>query len=217
MRAFFDRYFPAKVAATTTADSADFAKMAQKYVGAYRFARHSSTKFEKGLVASPSIEVAMLPKERRLLVTGLGEKPGQFAPVGNGVFEQVEGHRRITFHRLTPPAPRSTWRSRISRSWARSACRRWRSRVCGTWCSESPRLIFLAGLLTAFYRRRENRELPREQKRVVTLSTLTAAWFFLTFIVMGLALALNAKTLFSHVPDSLKAALVMPIVFGWSR
>ncbi len=49
--------------------------------------------------------------------------------------------------------------------------------------------------------------------RVVALSTLTAAWFFLTFIVLGLVLALNAKTLFSHVPDSLKAALVMPIVF----
>jgi cation transport ATPase len=74
-------------------------------------------------------------------------------------------------------------------------------------------LIFLAALTTAFYRRKENRELPREQKRVALLSTVTAAWFFLTFIVIGVVLVANFDTLFSHVPGSLKAALVLPIVF----
>jgi cation transport ATPase len=73
--------------------------------------------------------------------------------------------------------------------------------------------IFLAALLTALYRRKVNRELPVEQKRVHRLAILTAAWFFLTFIVIGAVLAANANTLFSSIPGSLKAALVMPIVF----
>ncbi|MDB4910046.1 MAG: hypothetical protein JWO39_869, partial [Gemmatimonadetes bacterium] len=99
VRAFFDRYFPAKVAADRPVSSADFSTMAKKYTGSYRFARHSSSKFEKLiLVASPSIQVSALDKEKRLLVSGLGEKPGQFAPAGNGIFEQVEGHRRIVFY-----------------------------------------------------------------------------------------------------------------------
>jgi CubicO group peptidase (beta-lactamase class C family) len=213
MRAFFDRYFPPKVAATAVDSTGDFTAMAQKYVGAYRFARHSSTKFEKLLlVASPPIQVSMLPKEKRLLVTGVGEKPQQFAPIGNGVFEQVEGHRRITFYDDSTGAAGHMEIEDLpfmgtERVPAMEKPSMWYL-VLGL-----STLIFLAALLTAFYRRRENRELPPEQKRVVRLTTLTAAWFFLTFIVIGLTLALNAKTLFSHVPESLKAALIMPIVF----
>src|SRR6185437_11754901 len=91
LQAFFNRYFPPPpVVAMTTPDS--FAASAVKYTGTYRFARHSSTKIDKALlVAGPSIDVSVLPKERRLLVTGLGEHPAQFAPVGDGLFRQVGG------------------------------------------------------------------------------------------------------------------------------
>lgn len=213
IRAFFDRYFPAKVAAAPTAAPADFSSMAKKYVGAYRFARHSSSKFEKFiLVASPPIQVALLDKDKRLLVIGLGEKPAQFAPVGNGVFEQVGGHRRITFYGDSTGAAQHMsvedlpFMGTERVPWT-EAPKLWYT-VLGL-----SALIFLAALTTAFYRRKENRELPREQKRVALLSIVTAAWFFLTFIVIAVVLAVNFSTLFSHVPGSLKAALVMPIVF----
>jgi CubicO group peptidase (beta-lactamase class C family) len=213
VRAFFDRYFPAKVAGDRPVASADFSTMAKKYTGTYRFARHSSSKFEKLiLVASPSIQVSALDKEKRLLVSGLGEKPGQFAPVGNGIFEQVEGHRRIVFYGdSTGAAQHMSIEDLPFMGTERVPF----FEVPGLWYTVLglSALIFLAALITAFYRRKENRDLPRDQKRVAVLSTVTAAWFFLTFIVIGLALALNFDTLFSHVPGSLKAALVLPIVF----
>lgn len=213
VRAFFDRYFPAKVAAAPAESTADFSTMAKKYVGDYRFARHSTTKFEKLLlVASPPIKVSLLPKEKRLLVTGLGEKPGQFVPAGNGIFEQVEGHRRITFYGDSAGPAQHMEIEDLPFMGTERVPFMERPALWYTVLGLST-LIFLAVLITAFYRRKENRALPAEQRRVNLLSILAAAWFFLTFIVMGLALALNADTLFSHVPGSLKASLIMPIVF----
>jgi hypothetical protein len=213
VRAFFDRYFPANVAAASSDSTGDFSAMAKKYAGAYRFARHSSTKIEKAiLAASPPIKVVPLDKEKRLLVTGLGEKPEQFAPIGNGIFQQVEGHRRIAFYGdSSGPAQHMSVEDLpfmgTERVPAMEMPSLWYT-VLGL-----STLIFIAVLTTAYYRRRENRELPVEQRRVVRLSTFTAAWFFLTFIVIGVVLAMNADTLFSSIPGSLKAALVMPIVF----
>ena len=213
MRAFFDRYFPAKVAAAPPAAPADFSTMAKKYVGDYRFARHSSTKLEKALmIASPPIKVALLDKDKRLLVTGLGEKPAQFAPVGDGVFEQVEGHRRITFYGDSTGAAKHMEIEDLPFMGTERVPFMERPALWYTVLGLST-LIFLAALITAFYRRNVNRELPVEQKRVHRLGLLTAVWFFLTFIAIGLAVALNASTLFSEIPGSLKAALIMPIVF----
>ena len=213
MRAFFDRYFPAKVAAAPAAPPADFTTMAQKYVGDYRFARHSSTKFEKALlIAEPPIQVSLLAKDKRLLVTGLGEKPAQFAPVGNGVFEQVEGHRRITFYGDSMGAARHMAVEDLPFMGTERVPFMERPSLWYTVLGLST-LIFLAALITAFYRRKVNKELPLEQKRVHRLALLTAAWFFLTFIVMAIVLTVNADTLFSAIPGSLRAALVMPIVF----
>lgn len=213
MRGFFDRYFPAKVADTPPAPSVNFATTAKKYTGAYRFARHSSTKFEKAiLVASPPIQVALLPKEKRLLITGLGEKPAQFVQVGDGVFQQVEGHMQIAFsgdssgaiqHLSVDQFPflgteRVPWYELPSLWYI----------VLGV-----SALLFLATLTTSFYRRKDIRAMPREQRRVTVLSIITAVWFFLTFIVIGVAIGTNIDTLFSHIPGSLRAALIMPIVF----
>jgi CubicO group peptidase (beta-lactamase class C family) len=213
VRGFFDRYFPAKAAAAPPAPPADFATIAKKDAGAYRYARHSSSKFEKLiLLFSPPIEVTPLEKEKRLLVTGLGEKPEQFAPIGGGLFEQVEGHRRIGFTGDSAgPAARMSVEDLPFMGTERVPA------------SESPKLwyillalsalIFLSALLTAFYRRKDNRALPADQRRAVLLATITSAWFFLTLLALTLSVALNFDTLFSHVPGALKAALVMPIVF----
>ena len=212
VRGFFDRYFPAKVAATAT-PPADLDAKAKNYVGTYRFARHSSSKFEKLLLlASPGLSVAFLPKEKRLVLTGLGEKPEQFEPIGNGVFQEVVGHRRIAFvGDSAGPAQHMSVEDLPFMGTERVPMHE-NPKLWYTLLGLST-LIFLSALITAYYRRKENSALPREQKRAVLLSTITAGWFFLTFIVILLVLAVNAKTLFSHVPGSLKASLVLPIVF----
>ena len=55
--------------------------------------------------------------------------------------------------------------------------------------------------------------MAREQKRAVWLSVATAAWFFHTAIVLVTVLTVNSSTLGSHIPDSLKRALAMPLIF----
>ena len=212
VRGFFDRYFPAK-AAPAPVVTASLSDEAKKFTGAYRFARHSSSKFEKLILfAEPTLVVSYLEKENRVLLTGLGEKPEQFEPIGNGVYREIVGHRRIAFSGDTAGRDRHLSIEDLP--------------FMGTErvpASESPKLwyvlvglsalIFLSTLITAWYRRKENGALPREQKRAALLATVTAGWFFLTFIVIALVLVLSFDTLFSYVPGSLKAALVLPIVF----
>ncbi|MBA2684156.1 MAG: beta-lactamase family protein [Gemmatimonadaceae bacterium] len=212
VRGFFDRYFPAKAAAPPAAD-ADFSAKAKNYAGAYRFARHSSSKLEKlFLVASPSMNVSVLDKEKRLLLTGLGEKPAQYFPIGNGVFQEVVGHRRIAFsgdsagpavHMSISDLP-FMGTERVP--WFESPKLNYMLLALAT-------LIFLSALITAFYRRSETRAMPRDEKRVVQLATLTSAWYFITFVALILVLVVNFDSLFSHVPTSLKIALILPMIF----
>ncbi len=212
LQSFFDRYFPAPdVAAYTPPDS--FATMAAKYTGSYRFARHSTTKIDKALmVAGPSIEVSVLPKERRLMVTGLGEHPAQFAPLGDGLFGQVGGGYTIGFTQDSSGA--------VTRMSVDALPFMGTERVP---FHDSPSLwhfllgistlIFLCALLTLFYRRKQIKPMTPEQKRVVRLSLATAIWYFLTLIVIGAVVATSMSELGGAIPTSLKLALVMPIVF----
>jgi len=212
LQAFFDRYFPAPLAPLPPA-APDFAKTAEKYSGAYRFARHSSTKIDKALeVAAPPITVSVMPKEGRLLVTGLGEHPAQFVPTSDGVFTQVEGPLHIAFttdssgavSRLSVDAYPFMGTERVP--WIETP---------SLWylALGSSALLFISAILTVFYRRRGIKALPREQKRAVWLSFAGAVWFFLTFIVLGAVIASNIANLGGAIPTSLKVALVMPILF----
>lgn len=213
MRAFFDRYFPATAASTLPAAPANFATTAAPYTGAYRFARHSSTKFEKAfLLAQPPISVTIVPKQGRLLISGLGATPSEFAPLGNDVFRQVEGHQEIAF--------RKTAAGTVDRLSVDALPFMATERV--PWY-EMPSLwytllglavlLFLTVFTGLYYRRKEIGGMVRGEKRALWLSVATAGWFFLTVIVIGVVLAVSGATLFSHIPTSLEVSLVMPIVF----
>ena len=212
LQAFFDRYFPAPPTALPPAP-ATFAKTAEKYSGAYRFARHSSTKIDKALeVAGLPIMVSVLPKEGRLLVSGLGEHPAQFAPAGDSLFDQVDGPLRIGFTenkagkvtRLSVDAYPFMGTERVP--WAESP-------MLWYWVLGLSALIFLAVLTTYFYRRRAIKALPREEKRTVRLALGGALWYFLTLITIAVVIASNISDLGGAIPTSLKVALAMPIIF----
>jgi membrane-associated HD superfamily phosphohydrolase len=74
-------------------------------------------------------------------------------------------------------------------------------------------LVFLAGLTTMFYRRRQIKELPADQKRIVRLALVAGLWYFLTLIVLGAVIASTISELGGAIPRSLDIALAMPIVF----
>ena len=211
LQSFFDRYFPAPRVAIPAVPAA-FATMAEKYAGAYRFARHSSTRIDKALmVASAPISVSELRGKRRLLVTGLGEHPAQFAPIGDGLFTQIDGDYTIGFTqdssgtvtRLSVDAlpfmgtERVPWHDMPS-LWY--------------WLMGISTLVFLAVLTTVFYRRKRIRDLPREQRNLIRLTLGTAIWFFLTLILFGIAVSGIVKS-GGEIPASLRVALGMPIVF----
>ncbi|MGH7649767.1 MAG: serine hydrolase [Gemmatimonadaceae bacterium] len=212
LRAFFDRYFPAPPMVIPPAP-ADFAKDAAKYAGAYRFARHSSTKIDKALLAaSSSISISVLPAKGRLLVSGLGDHPDQFAPIGNGLFAQVDGKNIIGF---TQDASGAVTRFSVAALPFMGTERvPWHdSPALWHFLLGISTLVFLAVLTTVFYRRKRIKELPPEQKRLVRLALATAGWFFVTCIALGVVIASAFSDLGGEIPTSLKIALGMPIVF----
>lgn len=212
LQSFFDRYFPA-APPTIPPAPANFAQTAQKYTGAYRFARHSNTKIDKAMIAASSpITVSVLPKTGRLLVTGLGEKPAQFAPVGDSLFQQVEGHTRIGF---TEDSSGHVTRLSVGALPFMGTERVPWYEMPSLWyvLLGSSALLFLTVFTTLYYRRKDVRAMPAEPRRAIWLSVATAAWFFLTFIIIGVVIASNASSLGAAIPTSLKVALVMPIIF----
>jgi CubicO group peptidase (beta-lactamase class C family) len=212
LQAFFDRYFPAPPT-TPSAPSADFAKSAEKYTGAYRFARHSSTKIDKALeVASPPITVSVMPKKGRLLVTGLGAQPAQFVPIDDGLFAQVEGPLHIGF---TADSSGAVTRLSVDEYPFMGTERVPSAESPSLWYMllGSATLLFLSAIITVLYRRRGIKALPREQKRAVWLAFAGAVWFFLTLIVFGVVISSNISELGGAIPTSLKVALGMPILF----
>ncbi len=212
LKSFFDKYFPSAPVATL-APSADFAKSAEKYAGSYRFARHSTTRIDKALeVASPPLKISVLPKENHLLVTGLGEHPAQFAPVGDSLFAQVDGQYLMGF---TQDASGKVTRVNIDALPFMGTERVPATDKPALWwlLLGVSTLVFLAVLLTIFYRRRGFRAMPREQKRVVWLALAESALFFVTFIVLGVVIASNVGDLGGAIPASLRVALVLPIIF----
>ena len=212
LQAFFDRYFPAPPLTIPPAP-ANFAQTAQKYTGNFRFARHSYTKFDKAeLIAQPPITVSVLPKTGRLLVSGLGADPEQFAPLGNGIFQQIEGHDQLGF--TQDSAGNVTALSLGSLPFMGTERIPWNEvPSLGYVMLAISTLLFLSTLLTWYYRRKDIKALPSDRKRAFRLSALTAIWFFATFIVLLIVLTAAAASLGSAIPMSLKVALVMPIIF----
>ncbi|MGI8510742.1 MAG: serine hydrolase domain-containing protein [Gemmatimonadaceae bacterium] len=212
LQSFFDRYYPVPPPTIPPAP-ANFAQTAQKYTGAYRFARHSSTKFDKALmVATSPITVSILPKQGRLLVAGLGAKPAQFAPVGDSLFQQVEGDYRIGF---TEDASGKVTRLSVGALPFMGTERVPWYGMPSLWYTllGVSALLFITVLTSLFYRRKDIKVMPTDRKRAVWVAVATAACFFLTFLFLGVALASNMATLGGQIPTSLRVALVMPIIF----
>jgi len=211
LQAFFDRYYPAPLPTIPPAP-ANFAQTAQKYTGDYRFARHSYTKIDKVLtLLGAPIKVSVMPAKGRLLVTGLGAEPEQFAPVADSLFQQIEGDTRIGF---TEDAAGNVTRLSIGALPFMGTERVPWYEVPSLWYAVLiiSTLIFLSAFTSLYFRRREIRMMPTPQKRATWLSVAVAFWFFLTFIVLGVVVASAGATLSLAIPASLKAALVMPLI-----
>ncbi len=212
-RAFFDRYFPRTAPELPRLPDAQAVRLAAKYQGAYEWTRRNHSALEKVLNLTQGLKVSAL-RNGNLVVSGLGQDPIQFEPIGSNLYREVllqdlkiafrtDSHGRVThmFFSEFPfmPTERAPWYDQAS-VWLAAAA-----------------IIFLAclgSLASTYYRAREIRALPAAQKRAIWAAALTAFWAIATFAVLGGVLAvIGIDGLLERIPTVLRVGLIMPLAF----
>jgi CubicO group peptidase (beta-lactamase class C family) len=212
-QAFFDRYFPRTAPQPQRLPDAEAVKLAAKYSGAYQWTRRNHSDIEKMLNLTAGLKVGAL-QNGNLVVSGVGQDPLQFEPIGTDLYREVlQGNIQIAFRtdssgRVTHmffnmlpfmPTERAPWYDQAS-----------------VWFTALG-VIFLAclgALASTYYRWREIRTMPRPERRAIWTGALTAFWAIATFAVLGGVLAVTGiDSLLERVPTGLRVGLVMPLVF----
>jgi CubicO group peptidase (beta-lactamase class C family) len=212
-QAFFDRYFPRPTAQPQRLPDAEAVTLAAKYSGAYQWTRRNHSDIEKVLNLTAGLKVGALPNGN-LVVSGLGQDPLQFEPIGSDLYRDVlqqnmqiafrtdsGGHVTHMFFNMLPfmPTERAPWYDQAS-----------------VWFTALG-LIFLAclgALASTYYRWREIRTMPATERRAVWVGAFSAFWAIATFAVLGGVLAATGiDSLLERVPTGLRVGLIMPLVF----
>jgi CubicO group peptidase (beta-lactamase class C family) len=212
-QAFFDHYFPRTAPEPQRLTDAEAVKLAAKYSGAYEWTRRNHSDIEKVLNLTAGLKVGALPNGN-LVVSGLGQDPLQFEPIGSDLYREVlqqdlniafrtdsSGRATHMFFSAYPfmPTERAPWYDQAS-----------------VWFAALG-VIFLACLGTLasmYYRWREIRIMSAPEKHAIWTGGLTAFWAIATFAVLGGVLAVTGMDgLLERVPTGLRVGLVMPLVF----
>jgi CubicO group peptidase (beta-lactamase class C family) len=212
-QAFFDRYFPRATPQAQRLADAAAVPLAAKYVGAYEWTRRNHSHIDKVLNLTSGLSVAALP-DGNLVVSGLGQDPLQFEPIGGDLYREVlqknmqiafrvdaGGRATHMFFNMLPfmPTERAPWYDQSSVWFA----------VLG--------VVFLTSLgmlASTYYRWREIRAMAAGERRAVFIGVLTAFWALATFAVLGgVVAATGLDGLLGPVPTGLKVALIMPALF----
>ena len=212
-QAFFDRYFPRAAPQLQRLPDAEAVKLAAKYSGAYQWTRRNHSDIEKVLNLTAGLKVGAL-QNGNLVVSGLGQDPLQFEPIGTDLYREVlQGNMQIAFRtdaggRVTHmffnmlpfmPTERAPWYDQAS-----------------VWFTALGVILLacLGALASAYYRWREIRALPTPERRAIWTGALTALWAIATFAVLGGVLAVTGiDSLLERIPTGLRVGLVMPLVF----
>jgi hypothetical protein len=212
-QAFFDRYFPRSAPQLQRLPDAEAVKLAEKYSGAYQWTRRNHSDIEKVLNLTAGLKVGAL-QNGNLVVSGLGQDPLQFEPIGTDLYREVlEGNMQIAFRtdaggRVTHmffnmlpfmPTERAPWYDQAS-----------------VWFTALGVILLacLGALASTYYRWREIRTLPTPERRAIWTGALTALWAIATFAVLGGVLAVTGiDSLLERIPTGLRVGLVMPLVF----
>ena len=212
-QAFFDRYFPRTGPRPQRLPDAEAVKLAAKYSGAYEWTRRNHSDIEKVLNLTAGLKVSAL-QNGNLVVSGLGQDPLQFEPIGADLYRDVlqqnteiafrtdsGGRATHMFFNMLPfmPTERAPWYDQAS-----------------VWFTALA-VIFLAclgAIASTYYRWREIRALPVPEKRAIWAAGFTAFWALATFAVLGGVLAVTGiDSLLERVPTGLRVGLAMPLLF----
>ncbi len=207
IKSFFDRFYPAAPPPIPPAPREAVAQM-DAYPGAYRSSRRSTTKIDKFLDVFSQYEVTRTGPDR-LLVKGLGPVPELYAPLGEGLFQQVDGDRQIVFKGArggkatffaTSAAPywvaeRTPWNENVGLWWLVLA---------------ASALVLLSAPIDAYAHRARLRALAKSERAVLVLSRAVSGLGLAAILAVGVALAASADHLEQTIPTVLKGALLLP-------
>jgi len=212
-QAFFDRYFPRTAEEPKRLPDPEAVELAAKYSGAYEWTRRNHSDLEKVLNLTTGLKAVPL-QNGNLVVSGLGQDPIQFEPIGPNLYRDVlqpsmqiafrsdsSGHVTHMFFSMFPfmPTERAPWYHQAS-VWFT---------VLGVIF-----LVSLGALASTYYRRREIRTMPTMEKRAIGTAALTAFWAIATFAVLGgVLISTGIDGLLDRIPTALRVGLIMPLVF----
>lgn len=208
IKAFMDRYYPAPAARDAAAPA--IAEDLSRYVGSYRASRRSATKIDKIGDLAQGFDVAGV-EGGRLRVSGLGDADELYAAMGDGLFRQIDGDRRIAFNgdKAAPAAYFAT----DSAPYFVAERVPWHENATLWWVILAASCLILLGMpIDSFAMRQARVVRPRLDRRIIGLSRGVAAAGLVTIAAVILALLSGLDHLEQIIPTSLRLALLMPIL-----
>ena len=208
LKALADRYFPS-VPKQAQPMPAGFAAQAQKYVGAYQPSRRNLTDMYKLFNLVMQIDVAADASGR--LLVGSGDRVRQYVPVEENLFQEVGGDQRIAF-RLGANGQATHLFFDGQPYWGAERTPWYEKPGLFLLLVFGCALVFL--IVPAVLRRRLRQADDRTHRGALLLGSGTAIGALLTLLAIAVVLITNADESFYGVPLSIKAVLVLPLVFG---
>lgn len=210
LQALFDRYFPEATLVPRGAGSVK--DDPARYAGMYEAVRRYHTTVLKALAPAHTVRIDALENGRLSLIRA-GEEPQQFVPLGNGLFQQLEGSRQIAFRLAADGRPSELlvddqpFMTMEPMPWVD------RPTLWGAGVGLAG-LVLGCALIVRWIRRHRLKTLPASSRRVVLVGVSVAAWFFLTALTFWWVVGGNGRALYFADSGALELVLVMPLVFA---
>ncbi|MGH8529987.1 MAG: serine hydrolase domain-containing protein, partial [Nevskiales bacterium] len=202
LRAFMDRYYPARL--PELQPPSDFAQRAAAYTGRYRANRHAYTTLDKLAVLSSDISVAA---SANLLRINLGGEWSSWVEVAPDVFRRSDRGVTVAFardangrvtHLLTPGAA-------YKLAWFETA-------RLHLWLLGLSVLGFLLAIVNALRHWKTDRSASVTSRRAHRLAAALGVINLLFLLGLALSLGGGINELVFAIPNSLRVALILPFL-----
>ncbi len=206
LRAFMDRYYPAKLPKLTP--PADFKDRAGKYAGSYTLTRHSYTTAERLFTLGGAAKV--VPTKDNTLMIAAGDKATQWVEIAPNTFRQIDKDENITFFEnakgeITGISLRLPYVAFYRLAWYQTPQLHWFVLGFGLLC-------FIVALVSCLRHWKIDRAATGPLRYARRLAAATGLLLLLFVILLVASLAANIETLFMGFPLTFKLALVLPLL-----
>jgi len=208
IKELFARYYPAtepELPIDTTVTS----EILQKYTGSYQFTRRNFTHIDKFFSFFVQIN---LTQSDNMLTLGSGSEQEFYVPVGEHLFQKVNGSEQLGFHvdntgKVTHMLISALPDMPLERTSLLDRNQLWFV-IMGI-----SSFIFLTVLVELIIRRRQIKDMTIEQRKAMMLLVKTAGWGLASLlIVFSMLMSMDVLTKLTEVSIFLKLALLMPMI-----